>query len=358
MSSLPLFAVVLAGGSGTRFWPASRSERPKQFLSLTGGKPMIERTCSRLEGLVPWERILVVAARSQAELLRQALPGLPAENLVLEPQGRNTAACVALASLVLAERQPDSIQLVLPADHFVDPEASLRRALALAAEEVAAGDHLMTFGVRPSYPATGYGYIEVGNEVGRRSGVPVHTVRRFVEKPDRPRAEAFLASGRFLWNSGMFAWRTRTILEALRVFEAALLASLERARAGGTLPDAYARLPAVPVDVAILERAPNVRVFPIDFSWSDVGSWNALPEVLPSDASGNCPSLSGGAEFVALDATNCVVFGEDRELIALIGVRDLIVVRAGNATLVCPRDRAEDVKKIVERMRERGGDWT
>jgi mannose-1-phosphate guanylyltransferase len=358
MSAPPLFAVVLAGGSGTRFWPASREQRPKQFLSLTGEQPLIERTCTRLEGLVPWERILVVAPEAQAELVRAALPRLPRENLVLEPFGRNTAACVALAALHLADRHRDSVQLVLPADHFVEPVEALRRSLAIAAEEAAAGDSLITFGIRPRYPATGYGYIELGEEVWRRDGAPIHAVQRFVEKPDRTRAEGFLATGRFLWNSGMFAWRTHAVLDAFRRFGPELVRALEDGRAKGTLSAAYQRLPSVPVDVAILERAPNVRVLPIEFTWSDVGSWNALAEVLAPDASGNYPALRGGAQHIALDSEGCVVFGDGPEVIATIGVGDLIVVRAGDATLVCPRDRAEDVKKIVERLRDQDGRWT
>ncbi len=357
MPSPALYAVVLAGGQGTRFWPASRTARPKQFLPIGSGKPMLERTCARLEGLVPWERILVVSAAAQADLVRRVLRPLPRENLILEPEGRNTAPCVALASLVLDERDPDSVQAVLPADHVIEPETSLRRSLRLAAEEAASGAYLITLGVRPTHPATGYGYIELSAELARREGTPLYAVGRFVEKPDRARAQSFLATGRHLWNSGMFAWSTRTILQAYRVLQADLLEGLERGRARGTLGAEYAMLPSVPVDTAILERASNVRVFPIEYSWNDVGSWAALPEVVPADASGNFAAVTGEARIVAEDSAGCVVFAEEREIIALLGVRDLVVVRAGDATLVCPRERAQDVRRIVERLRTEGKQW-
>ncbi len=357
MSRPPLYAVVLAGGQGTRFWPASRTARPKQFLPIASGKPLLERTCARLEGLIPWERILVVSADLQADLVRRTLRHLPRENLILEPEGRNTAPGIALASLVLDERDPDSVQAVLPADHVIEPENSLRRSLRLAAEEAASGSYLITLGVRPTHPATGYGYIELSTELARREGTPLYAVERFVEKPDLARAQSFLATGRHLWNSGMFAWSTRTILQAYRALQKDLLEGLERGRSRGTLAAEYAKLTSVPVDTAILERASNLRVFPIEYSWNDVGSWAALPEVVAADASGNFAALAGGARIVAEDSSGCVVFAEGREIIALLGVRDLVIVRAGDATLVCPRERAQDVRRIVERLRTEGEPW-
>ena len=350
----PLFAVVMAGGSGTRFWPASRNRRPKQFLPVWGGRPMIAATCARLEGLVPWERILVVTAAHQAELVHAALPELPRANVLAEPVARNTAPCIAFAAEEIARRDPEALQVVLPSDHVIEPLESFRHTLRAAAEEAAAGDVLVVFGVRPDHPATGYGYVESSAELGRRAGVPVYAVARFVEKPERARAEQFLASGRFLWNSGMFVWSTRAIRAALRAHAPAIAQGFERVGAGAPLDEVYRALPSLAIDVAVLERAPNVRVLPIDYTWSDVGSWAALPGIHRADSAGNWPVLSGRAELVTEDSSGCVAYAEGDEVIALVGVRDLVVVRAGDATLVCPRERAQDVKKIVERLAARG----
>ncbi len=349
-----LYAVIMAGGSGTRFWPASRRGRPKQFLPIASGRSMIAETHARLAGLVPDERILVVTAESQVALVRDALPGLAPENVLAEPHARNTAPCVAFAAHEIARRSPDSIQIVLPADHLVRPREAFVRTLTAAADEAAAADALVIFGVRPDHPATGYGYIEAGKKLHDRDGIPVLEVARFVEKPERARAAAFVAGGKHLWNSGMFVWRTRAIQDALRAHAPQIARGFERVGTGQALAQVYAELPSVPIDTAVLERASNVRMLPIDYAWSDVGSWAALPEIHEADESGNFRVLSGGAALVAEDARGCVVYAEKDELVALVGVSDLIVVRAGDATLVCPRERAQDVKRIVERLNAEG----
>jgi len=351
MPTPDLYAVIMAGGSGTRFWPASRASRPKQFLPIAGAAPMIAETWKRLEGLVRPEHVLVVTAESQAQLVRECLPGLAPENLLAEPLARNTAPCVALAAFEIRRRAPDAVQIVLPADHVIRPAEAFRRTLAAAAREAAASGALLTFGIRPTHPATGYGYVETGEQMHAVDGIPVHRVVRFVEKPDRARAEEFLAQGSFLWNSGIFVWSTSAILEAVREHVPAVHAGLERVEAGAPLGEEYARFASEPVDVAILERAANVRTMPIEYEWNDVGSWAALPEVAPADEHGNWPALSGGARLVTVEAEGCVAYAEAGEVLALVGVKDLVVVRAGNATLVCPRDRAQDVKRIVEELR-------
>ncbi len=357
MSDLPLFAVIMAGGSGTRFWPASRRDRPKQFLPISGTRVMIAETFERLEGLVPPERVLVVTAASQAALVRETLPELAPKNVIAEPEGRNTAACIALAAQEVRRRSEDSIQVVLPADHVIQPPKSFRRTMRAAAEEAEAGDVLEIFGIRPDHPATGYGYIEVGDAIGERDGIPVHSVVRFVEKPGVERAERFLESGRFLWNSGMFVWKTSSILEAFDRHLPEIAAGLRKVEEGAALAEVYRTLPAVPVDKGIMEKADNVRVMPIDYRWSDVGSWAALPEVYAADDAGNWPVLLDGARLVAEDCEGCVAYAEGEEVVALVGVRDLVVVRSGDATLVCPRDRAQDVKRIVERLQREGPEF-
>jgi mannose-1-phosphate guanylyltransferase len=354
MSSPTLFAVVMAGGSGTRFWPASRRARPKQFLPISGGRAMLAETCARLAGLVPPERILVVTAESQAALVRATLPELPRANVLCEPAARNTAPCVAFAAEEIARRAADSVQIVLPADHVIRPLESFQRTLRAAVAAATREDALVIFGVRPDHPATGYGYIEAGETLSELDGLPLYAVTRFVEKPERARAEQFLAAGNYLWNSGMFVWHTRAIRTALGRHAPVIGAGLARVERGEALERVYPTLPSVAIDVAVLEKAANVRMLPIDYGWNDVGSWSALPEVHAPDAQGNWRVLAGGARLVAEDAQGCVAYAEGEEVLALVGVRDLVVVRAGNATLVCPRARAQDVKKIVERLASEG----
>ena len=352
-----LYCVIMAGGSGTRFWPASRQARPKQFLPISGGSPMIAETKARLDGLVPMERVLVVTAESQVDLVLEALPGIPKENVLAEPAARNTAPCIGYATYETLKRDPKAIQVVLPSDHVIAPIDSFQRTVEAAVEEVEAGGEnspLVTFGIRPDHPATGYGYIEAGKKSGNRSGIDVFEVARFVEKPPLEKAESFLKAGSFLWNSGMFVWRSQAIEAALREYVPEIPAGFERLDQGEALDSVYGELPALPIDTGVMERSPNVRMLPIDYSWSDVGSWAALPELHPKDASGNHAVLQEGAILLAEDSQDCLAYAEGEEAVALIGVSDLIVVRAGNATLVCPRDRAQDVRRIVDRLKSEG----
>ncbi len=353
MSEPSLYAVIMAGGSGTRFWPASRRARPKQFLPISGegSRPMIAETYERLAGQVPPERILVVTAEEQRELVAEALPDLASENVLLEPMARNTAPCIALAAFEIARRDPNSVQIVLPADHIIQPKRTFQESLTRAAAEAVASEALLTFGIRPNQPATGYGYIEVGELLSDVDGFAVHSVERFVEKPDLETAKEFLSSGKFLWNSGMFVWATGAILAAYEEHLPEVPAGLREVEAGKPLDAVYAELTPVPIDKAIMERARNVRVLPVDYRWSDVGSWAALPEIYDSDSQGNYDVLSGGARLFAEASSGNVVYCEGEEILALVGVRDLVVVRSGKTTLVCRRESAQDVKKIVERLK-------
>lgn len=346
------FAVIMAGGSGTRFWPASRRQLPKQYLPIGEARSLVAQTLSRLEGLIPLERTLVVSARSQAAALREALPGLQAENILLEPCARNTAACVAWAALEIQRRDPDSLQVVLPADHVIRPVERLRASLAAGLEEARESQALVTFGVRPTRPATGFGYIELAAARAARSAQPVFAVRRFVEKPNQARAEEFLASGAFLWNAGIFAWRTDTIVAALTRHVPGIVAALAGPPTGADLETAYASLPSVSIDVAVLEHESNVATLPIDYFWSDVGAWTALDDVLAPDAQGN--RVTGGTVLEAMDAANSIVYGEAGQLVALLGVDNLVVVRSGDAVLITTRENADRVRALVERMNSDG----
>jgi mannose-1-phosphate guanylyltransferase len=356
MQEPPLFAVIMAGGSGTRFWPASRSTKPKQYLRIGGEEPLLKETWNRLEGLVPAERVLVVTTSDQVEEVRGALPDLPELNILAEPEARNTAPCVALAAFEIKRRAQDSVQVVLPADHVIRPRERFQATIRAAAKEANQLGTLITCGIRPTYAATGFGYIEVGAPTREVDGLEVRRVQRFVEKPPLERAREFLEHGGFLWNAGIFVWHTDAICRAVEEHMPETHAALSRVARGADLRELYAALPSRSIDVAVLERARNVRVLPIDYFWSDVGTWNAIGEVQAAEPDGNV--RSGGTELVAEDARGCVVHGDEGEVIALVGVQDLIVVHSGNATLVCHRDRAQDVKKIVERLQRGDGGFT
>lgn len=346
-----LYAVILAGGSGTRFWPASRRSRPKQFLAIGSPSPLLKTTVDRLDGLIPPERILIVTGDEHAGLVAEVCPEIPADNVLAEPTGRNTLPCVAWAAAELLRRDPDGVHAVLPADHVIEPQSAFREAVATAARAAAgAPTGLFTFGVRPTFPATGFGYILAGEEL---DGAGLHRVQRFVEKPDAARAKEFVADPAYLWNSGMFVWHGQAIAAALEAhapatWQALRSAPLEDVRA------AYPGLAADSVDTGVMERWNDVRVLPIDYGWSDVGAWTALPDVLSADDAGNVSS--GGGQLIAEDSSGCIAHGDEGQLTALLGVHDLVVVQSGGITMVCPKERAQEVRKLVERARAEAPD--
>jgi mannose-1-phosphate guanylyltransferase len=349
------YAIIMAGGSGTRFWPASRRTRPKQYLRISSGIPMLTETWMRVEGFIPRERILVVTTVDQVDEVRKTLPELLPENIIAEPEARNTGPAVALAAFEVQRRSPDSIQVVLPADHVIRPREAFHRSLRAAAEEANQLGSLVVFGIRPAHPATGFGYIEAGEMSREVHHTPVYRVRRFVEKPDLRKAQEFLFQGSFFWNAGIFVWHTDAICRAIQDFMPDAFAQLSGDRKPEELAKAYASIEPESVDVAIMERAPNVRMLPIDYFWSDVGSWDALASVLEADKAGNV--ASGGTGVVFEDARNCIVHGEPGGLIALLGVSNVVVVHSGDATLVCRRDRVQDVRALVERLKNEGTDF-
>lgn len=342
-----LYAVILAGGGGTRFWPASRQVLPKQFLPLDRGIPLLAATRARLGDRIPDERVLVVASQSQAALVRKALPTLPPDNLLLEPAGRNTLPAIALAAAELGRRDPDAFQVVLPADHIISPEDIYRASLDAAVEAAASG-RLVTFGVEPTSAATGYGYIEKGDLLGEHGGFSSFEVDAFHEKPDPARAEAYLSTGKHLWNSGMFVWSNTAIITALEELAPQTWSSISTA-SSSALAEVYESVPAQPVDVGIMEKAENRAVIPVNYTWSDVGTWNAVGDV--ADAVGD-NVLLGGGDLHTLDASGNVVWADPGTLTSLIGVEGLVVVRAGDAVLVCPRSRSEEVKRLVQGLPE------
>jgi mannose-1-phosphate guanylyltransferase len=349
-----LHAVVMAGGSGTRFWPKSRRNRPKQLLRLYGDATMLQQTVARIEPLVPGDRTLIITGADQAEAVREQLPHLPVRNIVAEPCARDTAPCVGLAALLVAARDPAGTMIVMPADHVIDPaeafRATVRAAVDLIDDEPSA---FVTFGIKPTRPETGYGYIERGEALPTREGIAVHRVAQFREKPDRATAEQFLAEGRFAWNSGIFVWRAAAILDALRTHRPALAASLDRVRdalgtpgEAETLAREYAAIEKVPIDKAVMEKAPNVRVLEVPYDWNDVGDWRALTTLVPPDENGNATQ----GDVLTVDTQNTIIVADDGSLIAALGVEDLVIVQSRGATLVARKDQLDKLKALVDRL--------
>ncbi len=355
-----LVAVVMAGGVGTRFWPLSTPERPKQFHALVGERSLLQLAVDRLVGLVPPERTLVLTQRAFVSHVREHLPQLPVDNVIGEPARRDTAAAVCLGALLARRRFGDPVMLTVTADHLISPVEAFHRAALSAARAARLSSALYTFGIPPTSPATAYGYLELGERIGADDGVEHYRLARFHEKPDPVTARTYLMAGIYLWNSGMFAWTAGSILAEFARHLPGHLEALEQAvAADGTaaweagLSAAFEPLPRISVDYAIMEQATDVRCVRSSFSWSDVGGWIALGEHLEADRFGN----RRHARLHVLDAEDNLVFAEDpEEIVALVGVRDLVVVRAGRRTLVVHRDRAEEVKALVESLPTDDGD--
>ena len=350
-----LYAVIMAGGIGSRFWPESRRARPKQFLKVLGDDTLIQKTVRRLDGLVPPENRFVVTHQDYVDQTREQLPNLPPENILAEPVGRNTAPCILYAAIKLHKRDPDGVMIVLPADHLVQRVDRFHETIRVAAEKAAAPGALVTIGIAPTHPATGFGYIQFDGTVDHEANgeLTAHPVRTFAEKPDLETAERFLDSGDFLWNSGMFIWRAdsiRSAIEELMPSTASAFAGVKEAvdtsDEAVAVKSAYASCPSVSIDYGVMERAKQVFVVPGSFGWSDVGDWRAVYDLSSKDEHGN--ALSGNV--IVNDASRCLVEAEDR-LIVLVGVHDLIVVETEDALLICHRESTQKVKNVVEYLR-------
>lgn len=344
-----VYVVVMAGGSGTRFWPASRMSRPKQLLALGGGtESLLAATVARVSELVPPERTLIVTARVLADATRAELPFVPQENLLFEPAPRNTAPCIGWATRTILARDPDALVAVLPSDQHVADNAGLRATMR-AALEVASVRELATIGIKPTRPDTGFGYIELGGAI-TDGAKGAHDVSRFVEKPDLARAKEYVASGKYLWNSGMFFFRARAMDEAIRTHLPELARGLLEMERMTDVERVFPTLPSISIDYGVVERIPagRVGVVPGDFGWSDVGSWESAWELAAKDTAGN--AMPEGA--IAVDARNNLV--QSSKQVALVGVDDLVVVETKDAILVLPRSRAQDVRAVVDALKARG----
>jgi mannose-1-phosphate guanylyltransferase len=350
-----VFAVIMSGGRGERLWPLSTPVRPKQFLPLLSGKSFLQATAERVIPLVGKEGLFVVVPREYNELVAKEL-SLPWDQIIVEPEGRNTAPALGLSSLVLSARDPKAVMIALPSDHLVTKVEEFQRILRVAVELAEKGEYLVTLGIKPDRPATGYGYIRYAELFAETQGIPVYRVEQFVEKPDRTKAEAFLAEGCYLWNSGIFVWRLDTFMHALSLHMPELYSGLLELREHlgkpsweGALVQLYSRLPAISIDYGLMEKAQNVLVIPADIGWSDVGDWSAVSNLFPKDESGNAV----WAKHLGIDTENCVIYAEEPgRLVATLGLRDLVIVETKEALLILPRDRAQEVRKILERLRK------
>lgn len=346
----PIYALILAGGSGQRFWPVSRRSRPKQLLRLIGSDTLLEQTLARFSEVVPPARTLILTNVDQETAVRELLPNFPQENILAEPVKRDTAAAIALGVGWVAARDHVATMIVLPADHVINDTAAFQRSLKTAARAAEETGSLVTIGIKPTWPCPGYGYIEQGEAVKLRKqgdSATVHRVMRFREKPNAELAESFVRQGHFRWNAGMFVWSVPMVLTEFNRHTPELASFISQLAATGKFDgkarDQFAALPSISFDYAIMERADRVLVVEAEFDWDDVGSWSAVAKYFQQDEDGNAVNC----DSAVIDSTNTIVFAEDGTTVALLGVHDLIVVRTEDALLVCHRHDAEKIKNIV-----------
>jgi mannose-1-phosphate guanylyltransferase len=350
-----VYAFIMAGGVGSRLWPRSRRSQPKQFLDLVRQETMLQESFDRLLPIIPAERILVGVGTQYVPIVRMQLPDLPPENIVVEPAGRGTAPAIGLGALHIHRRDPEAVMAVVTADHHIGDAPHFRRALMAAAEMARAGQ-LITMGITPTFASTGYGYIRRGEKLDTVDGFDIYRALRFTEKPDTTLAQAFLESGLYSWNSGMFVWQTKAIraeLERQMPELHAQLGQIEQALGtadeGTVLERVWADVSKQTIDYGVMEHAPEVAVIPVQIGWNDIGSWQTLMELLETDQDGNL--LTG--EHIALDTQNTLIYSPTK-LVATIGLEDMIVVDTPDALLICPRDRCQDVRRIVDILRQSG----
>jgi mannose-1-phosphate guanylyltransferase len=353
-----LYAVIMAGGSGTRFWPRSREHRPKQLLNITGSAEggLLKKTIELIKPLIPISRMRIVTVLSQADAVKSAVPDIPGENVVSEPLGKNTAPAIGISALLLERDDPDATMIVLPSDHYIEDADRFHQRIMAAAYEASQGDFLVTIGIPPRGPEIGYGYIEAGAVIDEDK--VIYAVRSFHEKPDRDTAKRFVKQGNFFWNSGIFIARASTMLREIAEhlphtygWLTRIRASLGKANESGVIMEAYQEMEAISIDYGVIEKSKNVLMLLGDFGWNDVGSWASAAQYWPSDSENN--AFIG--ELVNLGSSQCIVYSP-KKLVALVGVEDLIIVEEDDALLICKRERSQDVRKLVEILRSQGRD--
>ena len=347
-------AVIMAGGKGERFWPKSRSNLPKQFLSLAGNdQTMIQLSVRRLLPLLDYKDIFIVTNRDYIQLVKTQLPEIPPENILTEPSARNTAPCIGFAAAVISRKFEDAVMMVLSSDHLVRSEEMYIDTMTQAIEIAKDGDNLVTIGITPTYPETGYGYINFGRDEGESRHRGVYVVKRFVEKPDADTAKEYLASGQYLWNSGMFVWKVSTILQKFKeLLPDTYRGVTEIGQAFGkpeyeqVLEKCFTGFKSESIDYGIMERAAPIYTIPGNFGWDDVGNWPALARVNKTNESGNMVR----GDVITIDTKDSIIIG-GKKLIAAVGIEDMVIVDTDDAILICAKDSTQDVKKVIENLK-------
>lgn len=349
-----LSVVIMAGGKGERFWPKSRRKTPKQLISITDdGKTLIQRSVHRVLKLCSAENIYIVTNKDYAMAINKQLPEIPFENIIVEPFAKNTAACIGLAAAYIMDKDENSTMVVLPSDHIINDNDKFIKILKCAVEMAEKGENIVTLGITPSYPETGYGYIKFSDNVCKIKGQSIYLVERFVEKPDVKKAEEYMISGKYLWNSGMFIWKVSTIMNSIKkympeLFEGLMTIkdSLYTSRYNKVLYDEYEKFKSISIDYGIMEHAENIYTIPSEFGWDDVGTWTSLERIRKTDSLGNVAK----GNVVSVDTKGCIIEG-GKKLVATIGVENLVIVETDDATLICSKDRCQDIKLLLNEIK-------
>lgn len=350
-----LYTLIMAGGSGTRFWPRSKTAKPKQFLTIFGNKSLLQDTINRFSSFTENENIYIVSSATQAKVLEEQTPMLPKENLIYEPVGRNTLPCIGLAAMYAEKENLDGIMVVSPADHLIKNNELFKDTVLAAAKIAAERDGIVTIGITPSYPATGYGYVQTAENITGNEKISQFKVERFVEKPDELTATDYLKQGGFYWNSGLFVFKVSVFLKAVQEFAPELYADLRKIQADlgnssypQTLDTIYRAVESISVDYGIMEHAKNIYLVEGNFVWNDLGGWES---VYLADEKKDKNGNAGAGQTMLLDTKNSYVYTDGDKMVAVVGLEDVIVVQDGNTTLVCKRENAEDIKQIVEKLK-------
>jgi len=351
-----IYAVIMAGGSGTRFWPRSRIDRPKQLLNITGDEILLIKTIELIKPIIPISRIKIVTTLSQADAVKRTAPEIPDENIIIEPFGKNTAPAIGISALFIERDDPDAVMVILPADHYIEDKSRFHKTIMASAYQASQGDFLITIGIPPRGPETGYGYIEADELMDKKN--LTYSVKSFHEKPDIDRARLFIKQGNFFWNSGIFISSASSMLKEIAQYLphnytwlVKIRSSLGRPEESGVIREAYENMEAISIDYGVMEKSKHVLMVVGDFGWNDVGSWPSAAQYWPMDSDNN--AFIG--ELINLDSSQCIVYSP-KKLVALLGVEDLVVVEEDDALLICKRGRSQDVRKLVEILRSQGKD--
>jgi mannose-1-phosphate guanylyltransferase len=351
-----LYAVIMAGGSGTRFWPRSRTDRPKQLLNITGDEILLKKTIELIKPIIPISRIKITTTLSQADAVQRTVPEISGESIIGEPLGKNTAPAIGTSTLFVERDDPDAIMIVLPSDHYIEDKEKFHQKIMAGAYQASQGDFIVTIGIPPKGPETGYGYIEAGTLIDKEN--VIYAVKSFHEKPDINTARRFVNQGNFFWNSGIFIAKASTMLREIAEYLphnyrwlVKIRSSLGKDEESGVITEAYKEMEAISIDYGVIEKSKNVLMVAGDFGWSDVGSWPSAAQYWPRDRNNN--AFIG--ELINLDSSQCIVYSPKKP-VALVGAEDLVIVEEDDVLLVCKRERSQDVRKLVEILKSQGRD--